>query len=232
MTTTTDARSPRLTFRRTLQLIGAVCCVFLLSECVGPKREYKRDRFHDTLTLSDGQRVKVDIEVVWRERHGCPPFQPCGWEPYYSVVEVKRLDGVPLVPTWVSKRGVLPILVEVQPDRAGLILVAAPNDCYNWVEIGRPALPYAAFSVEEGRWVRAPLPASMHGLPSNISIVGRRRWAFSLQRLLLMRSPILKDYVYSLTAVHPSVGIHEENFNRRIQGRNVSCEGLRSTIVF
>ena len=59
MTTTTDAPTPRWTFRRTLQLIGAVLCVFLLSECVGPKREYKRDHFHDTLTLSDGQRVKV-----------------------------------------------------------------------------------------------------------------------------------------------------------------------------
>jgi hypothetical protein len=218
-------------FRHTLMLIGAVFCMFALGECVGPEYEFKRDRFHDTLTLSDGQRVKLDIEVVWRDGYGCEPFQPCGWAPYYSVVEVKGLDGVPLVPTWVSKRGVLPMLVDALPDQAGLILVAAPHDCSNWVEIGRPALPYAAFRVEGGRWVRTPLPATTHGLPANITISKSRRWTFSPERLLLMRSPILKDEVYSLKHIHPSVGIHEGNFNRRVQGRNANCEDLRTTVV-
>ena len=231
MTTTTDARSPRWTFRHTLLLIGAVCCVFLLSEFVGPEREYKRDRFHDTLTLSDGQRVKVDIEVVWREGDGCSLTVPCRWEPYFSVVEVKRLDGVRLAPVWVSKRGLLPMLVDVPPGATEMLVVAAPKNCSHWAEIGRPVLPYAAFSVEDGRWVRTPLPASMHGLPSNIAIVGERRWMFSLRRLVLMRFPIQSDYVYSLTRVHPSVGTREEsfeewNFNWRVQGRSKVCDRL------
>ena len=226
-----DSSSSDWSFRHTLMLIGAVFCMFALGECVGPEYEFKRDRFHDTLTLSDGQRVKLDIEVGWRDGYGCEPFQPCGWAPYYSVVEVKGLDGVPLVPSWVSKRGVLPMLVDALPDQAGLILVAAPHDCFNWVEIGRPALPYAAFRVEGGRWVRIPLPATMHGLPANITIAKSRRWTFSPERLLLMRSPILKDEVYSLKHIHPSVGIHEASFDRRVQGRNVSCEALRATFV-
>ncbi len=224
-----DSSNSDWSFRHTLMLIGAVFCMFALGECVGPEYEFKRDRFHDTLTLSDGQRVKVDIEVVWRDGYGCEPFQPCGWEPFYSVVEVKGLDGVPLVPTWVSKRGVLPILVEAQPDRAGLILVAAPNDCFNWMEIGRPALPYAAFSVEGDRWMRTPLPAAMHGLISNIKISEKRRWTLRPERVLLARSPILKDVVHSLALPSPDVYWNQTDILTGIHGRNSLCERYRSS---
>jgi len=221
MTTTTDARSPRWTFRRTLLLIGAVCCVFLLSECVGPKREYKRDRYHDTLTLSDGRQVKVSIEVVWVEKRGV----------YFSSVDIRNSDGVRLVPTWVSTRGVLPMLVDHRPDGSGWIMVAAPTSCKGWMEIGRPALPYAAFGLENGRWTRVPLPASLHGRAANLqfTLSYKRHWAVRLERLRLLRSPVLMEKVRYLNEPdgYPK-GPPNEWFSQ-VSGRNTKCELYRVT---
>jgi hypothetical protein len=221
MTTTTDARSPRWTFRRTLQLIGAVLCVFLLSECVGPKREYKRDRYHDTLTLSDGRQVKVSIEVVWVEKRGV----------YFSSVDIRNSDGVRLVPPWVSTRGVLPMLVDHRPDGSGWIMVAAPTSCKGWMEIGRPALPYAAFGLENGRWTRVPLPASLHGRAANLqfTLSYKRHWAVRLERLRLLRSPVLMEKVRYLNEPdgYPK-GPPNEWFSQ-VSGRNTKCELYRVT---
>ena len=220
-----DLSSSDWSFRHTLMLIGALFCMFALGECVGPEHEFKRDRFHDTLTLSDGRAVKVDIEVMWREVEGW-------WRPYYSIVEVKGPDGSRLAPAWLSKRRVLPILLDVLPDKTGLILVTAPTQCdVGWVEIGRPVLPYAAFRVEAGRWVRTPLPAALHGVPSNIAIRGKQRWTFTPERLLLLRSPILKDEVFSLTRVGPDIGWSLKGYELRVQGRNAICEVARPTQI-
>jgi hypothetical protein len=221
MTTTTDARSPRWTFRRTLLLIGAVCCVFLLSECVGPKREYKRDRYHDTLKLSDGRQVKVSIEVVWVEKRGV----------YFSSVDIRNSDGVRLVPPWVSTRGVLPMLVDHRLDGIGWIMVAAPTSCKGWMEIGRPALPYAAFGLENGRWTRVPLPASLHGRAANLqfTLSYKRHWAVRLERLRLLRSPVLMEKVRYLNEPdgYPK-GPPNEWFSQ-VSGRNTKCELYRVT---
>ena len=221
MTTTTDAPTPRWTFRRTLQLIGAVCCVFLLSECVGPKREYKRDRFHDTLTLSDGRQVKVSIEVVWVEKRGV----------YFSSVDIRNSDGVRLVPPWVSTRGVLPMLVDHRPDGSGWIMVAAPTSCLGWMEIGRPALPYAAFGLENGRWTRVPLPASLHGRAANLQFTMsyKRHWAVRLERLRLLRSPVLMEKVRYLNEPdgYPKGPLNE--WFSQVSGRNIKCEPYRVT---
>lgn len=225
MTTTTDARSPRWTFRRTLQLIGAVCCVFLLSECVGPKLEYKRDRFHDTLTLSDGQRVKVDTEVVWNH------LGVLGWGTYFSSVDILGVDGVRLVPTWVSTRGVLPMLVDHRPDGSGWIMIAMAEGCYGWREIGRPALPYAAFGLENGRWTRVPMPASLHGRAANLrfTVSNKPRWTLRMERLRLLRSPVLMEEVYHLN--EPD-GYPRRPFNEwssQVSGRDTNCEPNRVT---
>jgi hypothetical protein len=221
MTTTTDAPTPRWTFRRTLQLIGAVLCVFLLSECVGPEREYKRDRYHDTLTLSDGRQVKVSIEVVWVEKRGV----------YFSSVDIRNSDGVRLVPPWVSTRGVLPMLVDHRPDGSGWIMVAAPTSCKGWMEIGRPALPYAAFGLENGRWTRVPLPASLHGRAANLqfTLSYKRHWAVRLERLRLLRSPVLMEKVRYLNEPdgYPK-GPPNEWFSQ-VSGRNTKCELYRVT---
>jgi hypothetical protein len=227
MTTTTDARSPRWTFRRTLQLIGAACCVFLLSECVGPKLEYKRDRFHDTLTLSDGQRVKVEIKVASKEYPGV------GWPVYYSSMDIRNSEGVPLVPTWVSARSVRPMLVDHRPDGSGWILVAAPQSCDGWMEIGRPALPYAAFGLENGRWTRVPLPASLHGRAANLqfTISIKRHWAVRLERLRLLRSPVLLEYVYHLNEQDGYPRWPLNSWSSQVSGRDVSCEPNRVTAV-
>jgi hypothetical protein len=223
MTTTTDAPTPRWTFRRTLLLIGAVCCVFLLSECVGPKPEYKRDRFRDTLTLSDGQRVKVEIEVVSKEH------RPLGWFVYYSSVDIRNSDGVRLVPIWVSTRSVRPMLVDHRPDGSGWILVAAPQSCYGWYEIGRPALPYAAFALENGRWTRVPLSASLHGRAANLgfTVSNKPRWALRMERLRLLRSPLLLEHVFHLNEPdgYPRGPLNE--WFSQVSGRNVDCETER-----
>jgi hypothetical protein len=231
MTTTTDARSPRWTFRRTLQLIGAVCCVFLLSECVGPKREYKRDHFHDTLTLSDGQRVKVDTEVVWNY------LGVLGWATYFSSVDILGVDGARLVPTWVSTRGVLPILVDHRTDGSGWIMIAMAEGCYGWREIGRPALPYAAFGLENGGWTRVPLPASLHGRAANLrfTVSNKPRWTLRMERLRLLRSPVLMEKVYQLNDPdgYPSRPVNEwssrpfNEWSSQVSGRNVECETER-----
>ena len=220
-----DSSNSDWSFRHTLMLIGAVFCMFALGECVGPEYEFKRDRFHDTLTLSDGRAVKVDIEVMWREVEGV-------WRPYYSIVEVKGPDGSRLAPAWLSKRRVLPILLDVLPDETGFVLIVAPFQCHvGWAEIGRPVLPYAAFQVEAGRWVRTPLPAALHGVPSNIAIRGKRRWTFAPERLLLLRSPILKDEVFSLSRPEMKVEFDERGFSGRIEGANAVCENLRATQI-
>jgi hypothetical protein len=208
-----------------LQLSGAVCCVFLLSECVGPKPEYKRDRFRDTLTLSDGQRVKVEIEVVSKEH------RPLGWFVYYSSVDIRNSDGVRLVPIWVSTRSVRPMLVDHRPDGSGWIMVAAPTSCKGWMEIGRPALPYAAFGLENGRWTRVPLPASLHGRAANLqfTLSYKRHWAVRLERLRLLRSPVLMEKVRYLNEPdgYPK-GPPNEWFSQ-VSGRNTKCELYRVT---
>ena len=225
MTTTTDAPTPRWTFRRTLLLIGAVCCVFLLSECVGPEREYKRDRFQDTLTLSDGQRVEVDIDVVWND------LGVLGWGTYFSSVDILGVDGVRLVPTWVSTRGVLPMLVDHRPDGSGWIMIALAEGCYGWMEIGRPALPYAAFGLENGRWTRVPLPASLHGRVANLrfTVSNKPRWTLRMERLRLLRSPVLMEEVYHLNEPdgHPRRPLNE--WSSQVSGRNTNCEPNRVT---
>lgn len=225
MTTTTDAPTPRWTVRRTLQLIGAVLCVFLLSERVGPKREYKRDHFHDTLTLSDGRQVKVSIEVAIVETG------VLGWGVYFSSVDIRNSEGVRLVPTWVSTRGVLPMLVDHRPDGSGWIMVAAPTGCLGWMEIGRPALPYAAFGLENGRWTRVPLPASLHGRAANLqfTLSYKRHWAVRLERLRLLRSPVLMEKVRYLNEPdgYPK-GPSNEWFGQ-VSGRNAKCEPNRVT---
>lgn len=235
MTTTADAPTPRWTFRRTLLLIGAVLCVFLLSECVGPKREYKRDRFHDTLTLSDGRQVKVSIEVVIVETG------VLGWGVYFSSVDIRNSEGVRLVPTWVSTRGVLPMLVDHRPDGSGWIMVAVAEGCYGWYEIGRPALPYAAFGLENGRWTRVPLPASLHGRVANLqfTVSNMPRWTLRMERLRLLRSPVLMEEVYQLNDPdwHPRQPVNKwssgplNDWSSQVSGRNVDCEPNRVTAV-
>jgi hypothetical protein len=227
MTTTTDARSPRWTFRRTLLLIGAVLCVFLLSECVGPKREFKRDRFHDTLTLSDGQRVKVDIEVVWKDQG------VLGWGAYFSSVDISSVDGARLVPTWVSTRSVLPMLVEHRSDGSGWIMVAVAEGCYGWSEIGRPPLPYAAFGLQDGRWTRVPLPASLHGRAANLqfTVSNKPRWTLRMERLRLLRSPVLVEEVYHLNDPDGYPRRLINDWSSQVSGRNVDCEPNRVTAV-
>jgi len=229
MTTTTDARSPRWTFRRTLLLIGAVLCVFLLSECVGPEREYKRDRYHDTLTLSDGQRVRVDIEVVSKVR--VKYFRSSVRSFYYSSMDIRNSEGVRLVPPWVSTREVLPMLVDHRLDGSGWIMVAAPTRCLGWMEIGRPALPYAAFGLENGLWTRVPLPASLHGRAANLqfTLSYKRHWAVRLERLRLLRSPVLMEKVRYLNEPdgYPKGPLNE--WFSQVSGRNTKCEPNRVT---
>jgi hypothetical protein len=235
MTTTTDARSPRWTFRRTLLLIGAVLCVFLLSECVGPTREYKRDRFRDTLTLSDGQRVKVDIEVVSKE------FRSSVRPVYYSSMDIRNSEGVRLVSTWISTRSLRPMLVDHQPDGSGWIMIAAPQSCHGWMEIGRPALPYAAFGLENGRWTRVPLPASLHGRAANLqfTISNKPRWTLRMERLRLLRSPVLMEEVYQLNDPdwYPRRPVNKwssrpvNEWSSQVSGRNTNCESNRVTAV-
>jgi len=210
---------------RGLQIGVGVLVMFQLSECVGPKYETRRDRFQDRLTLSDGRTVQVEMDVEWRG--STDVFEDQEWVEQRSVLKIRDIDGNPLVAPWMSRRTILPMLLDYDESVGGWTVVARTGGgCMGWLEVGLPSLPYAAFKLQGDRWVRTPLPAALHGRLANIRVTGKKKWVIRLQRALLLRSPILKEIVKELNS-EPARWNSAFGWSGGIDGRNASCQEFR-----
>lgn len=71
-------------------------------------------------------------------------------------------------PKWESSTGLLPILLDKDPDNGEWALLATFYTCDPWYALGRPKLPYAEFRVRDGQWRRVELAQQWIGRAANV----------------------------------------------------------------
>jgi hypothetical protein len=127
-----------------------------------------RGHFHfkEEVQLASGEMILIDRKIV-----ATPLGEiggPGGWDPKYNSLRIVDPDFSDTPPLWESKEGLIPLLLDRDPQTKEWFLVVSFFMCEAWTYLGRPKHPYAEFRVRDGEWQRVALSPEVMGKVTNI----------------------------------------------------------------
>jgi hypothetical protein len=122
-------------------------------------------RYLEQVQLSSGEIIQVERVIEPRSIGNIGG--PGGWEAIHNSLTVVAA-AIPVPPTWESETGLMPMLIDRDPESGDWYLAATFYTCASWRANGRPKLPYVAFRGAREGWTRIAIAPQLIGREANV----------------------------------------------------------------
>jgi hypothetical protein len=123
-------------------------------------------RFKEEVQLSSGEIIEIDR--VFKTKSLGEIGGPGGWEAAFNSFTISRSASADKPPTWQSEAGLIPMVLDRDPQNGEWFLITTFYTCEAWNKLGRPKLPYAEFQLKNGQWQQGDLSPQWTGRVANV----------------------------------------------------------------
>lgn len=152
---------------RLMKYTTLVLCLALFAGCDGSGKD--KSSWEEEVQLENGQVIWIQ-RIVESVTHSAEWSGGGGGRVDYlqnTIIIPQDNPVAPAPPVWTAKTDV-PMLLDYDEEKQTWFIVTTFFMCGDWVNWGKPVLPYRQYEVRNGKWVLVPLDEKLIGRQANL----------------------------------------------------------------